>query len=70
MKDKATKEFQEIQQAFSHISAHGRAMGSHTATDPRSPLCKVPNIEPAEEKEWNVGYSLTVRFGSSSGYVQ
>src|ERR1035438_3294123 len=27
MKDKATKEFQEIQQAFSHISAHVRAMG-------------------------------------------
>ena len=27
MKDKATKEFQEIQQAFNHISAHGRAMG-------------------------------------------
>ena len=26
MKDKATKEFQEIQQAFSHISAHVRAM--------------------------------------------
>jgi hypothetical protein len=27
MKDKATKEFQEIQQAYGHISAHVRAIG-------------------------------------------